>query len=459
MDIMEDIVKNILRTGFTNLTPESVTAAKKGIVDTAGVMLAGSSDKGCRLLIEAIKEMGGKKESSIAVFGDKVPSNMAALANGSMARAMDIDDVSDTFALHTDAVIVPTALAIADRQEKTDGRDLITAVALGQDLMVRMALAVKLSPLVSGRFNLYKVFAATATAGKLLGLDEEQLSNAMGIAYSHLVGDAQSMHDGVMTSYIQEGEAAKSAIESAIFAEKGITGTKNVLQGPKGFFNAFEPDPDLEALTLELGKYFHGAEIAIKPYASCRTTHQAIDLALDMVKNEGINPNRIDRVTVRVNDQAYNLTCHPLEHKRRPKTRSEAQFSMPFTVAAALIKGDFFIAELSDEVINDPDILKLAERVTPVKDDECKTDMTIGITVMELETKDGQKLFKKKLFPLGNPNDPVDMNGCLDKFRKCVKYAHRQFPSKQIDRIMGILPELEKLDDVHQLIRLFVPVS
>jgi len=457
MDIMAALVKNILRTSFNDLPPEAVTAAKKGIVDTVGVTMAGSLVKGCQLLIKAIREMGGKEESTIAIFGDKVPSSLAALANGAMARAMDIDDVNDVFPLHPDVVIVPTALTVAERHEGTDGRDLITAVALGQDLMVRMAYATKVNPVISGRFNLFKVFAAAGTAGKLMGLNEEQLSNAMGIAYSHMIGDAQSMHEGVMTMYIQEGEAAKSAIEAAIFASHGITGTKNVLQGQRGFFQAFEPDPNLEALTSELGSAFRGIDIAIKPYASCRSTHEAIDLALSMVKDRGIDPNRIERVTVRVNDITYNLTCHPIDQKRHPRNRIEAQFSIPFTVAAALIRGDFFLAELSDEIINNEEILRLAARVTPVLDKECQTDLTLGATFMEIETTDGQKFSERKLFPWGNPKDPMSMEDCLKKFKKSVKYAYRVFPNNQIDRIMNMLSNLEQLEDIPQLVRSLVP--
>ena len=237
---LEKLLHNILETRFEDIDQDAVAHAKNRIIDTMGCLIGGADGPGNRELIDLVFDWGGKKESSIAVFGEKVPPNLAALANGSMARALDIDDVSDTVALHADALIVPTALSIADTKNGINGKDLITAVALGQDLMVRMALAVKLSSLASGRFNLFKIFAATGTAGRLMDLNEEQLANAMGIAYSHLIGDAQALHDNAMTSYIQEGVAAKSAIESVIFAEKGITGTKNMLQGPKGFFNAIE---------------------------------------------------------------------------------------------------------------------------------------------------------------------------------------------------------------------------
>ena len=124
MDLMMTLVKHVSGTNFDKLPAQAVTAARNAIIDTVGNMLAGSSVKGCRLLVEAIKEMGGGGEYTIAVFGEKAASNMAALANGAMARAMDIDDVNDVFPLHPSVVIVPTALTVAERQGGINGRDL-----------------------------------------------------------------------------------------------------------------------------------------------------------------------------------------------------------------------------------------------------------------------------------------------------------------------------------------------
>ncbi|MCK4822520.1 MmgE/PrpD family protein, partial [bacterium] len=355
MDIMETLVKNIAGIKFEDLPPEAISTAKKGIADTIGAMIAGSSVEGCQLLVEHIREWGGHEESTIAVFGDKAPSNLAAQANGAMARALEIDDVTDVFPLHPSASIVPTCLAIAERRGKITGHEFITAVALAQDLIIRMALANKLDPIVSGRYNLFKIFPSTGAAGKLLGLDEEHLLNAMGISYSQMVGDGQAAGDGAMTSYIQQGIVAKSAIESALLAQAGITGTRNVLQGPRGFYNAIEPEPNLDALTSELGERFMGVEIAVKFYTACRGTHEAIDLTLDMVRQKKIDPDQIDEIIVKVNEPIYNLVCQPLDRKRHPETLVDAQFSLPYAVGAAIIRGDFFIDELSDEAIKDPD--------------------------------------------------------------------------------------------------------
>ena len=456
MDVMKSLVKNISDVTFENLPPEAILAAKKAIMDTVGVMIAGSSVKGCQLLVDYLRRWGGRQESTIAVFGDKLPCNHAAQANGAMARAWEIDDITDRFPLHPSASVVPTCLAVAEYAGEKSGKEFITAVALGQDLVIRMAFANKVSPVTSGRYNLFRVFSSTGSAGKLLGLSEEELLNAMGIAYSQMVGDGQAAREGVMTSYIQQGTIAKSGIESAFMAQTGITGSNDVLQGPFGFYNVFEPDPDLETLTSDLGVRFLGTELSTKLYTACRFNHEPIDLALDLVREEGFNQDSIEEITVRVPEQMYTMCCHPLDKKRRPKTHVEAQFSTPYTVAAAIVKGDVFIDELSDQAINDPDILELAQRVTPIIDSECQTDLVIGSTIMEIKTHGGQELSKKIKFPRGNPKNPVDMDGVKEKFRKCVKYSIHPFSDDQIDKMVDILSDIEQIDDVSKLAHVLV---
>ena len=178
MDVMETFVKNFSKVTFEDLPLEAITAAKKAILDTVGVMIAGSSVEGCQKLVKLLREWEGRQESSVAVFGGKLPCNQAAQANGAMARAWEIDDITDKFPLHPSASIVPTCLAVAEYAREISGKEFITAVALGQDLVIRMAFANRLSPVTSGRYNLFRVFGSTGPAGKLLGLDEKKLLNA-----------------------------------------------------------------------------------------------------------------------------------------------------------------------------------------------------------------------------------------------------------------------------------------
>jgi 2-methylcitrate dehydratase PrpD len=178
-----------------------------------------------------------------------------------------------------------------------------------------------------------------------------------------------------------------------------------------------------------------------------------------MVKDLGVDPARIERVTVRVNSVTYTLTCDPPDQKLRPRSQREAQFSLPFIVATALIRGDFFIEELSEGVLNNEEILRLAARVRPVLEKGCETGGAMGNTVMEIETSDGRKISATKLFPKGNPKDPMSTEECLDKLRKCAKYSYTSFPDSQIDRMRDMLSNLDHLEDVRQLVRLLVPAQ
>jgi 2-methylcitrate dehydratase PrpD len=456
MDVMETLVKHVRQVSFDDLPSEVVSITKRSVIDTIGAMIAGSSVDGSKLLIDYVHDWGGRPESTVAVFGGKVPSALAAQANGAMARALEIDDIIDIFPLHPSASVIPTCLAIAERQGAVNGKDFITAIALGHDLVVRLALSIKLSPVVSGRYNLFKIFAFTGAAGKLLGLTEAQLVSAMGISYSQMVGDAQAQADGVMMSYIQQGTRAKSAIEAALMAQAGITGTRNVLQGQRGFYNAYEPDPNLPVLTEGLGKRFRGEDLSIKLHSACRFTHQPIDL-VQMFLSDGITADQVDSVIVRVADECYSLVCEPLVRKRKPSTHVDAQFSIPFTTAATFVRGDVFIDEINEHAINDPEILKLAQRITPVADSALKTELVVGSVIMEVKTKSGQTLVKQTQFPRGNPRNPVTLDECVEKFWKCAAYSANSFPKKQLDQIIEMVSSLERVDDINKLAELLIP--
>jgi 2-methylcitrate dehydratase PrpD len=456
MDLVETLVKHIIHTEFEDLPTEVVLVTKKSFIDTLGVIIAGSFVDGCKLLVDYIREWGGREESAIAVFGDKVPSNLAAQANGAMARALEIDDVIDAFPLHPSGSIIPTCLAVSEHKGGVRGKDLITAAALGHDLAIRLALSMKVSPIISGRYNLFEVFSFVGSAGKLLGLSEDQLRNSMGIAYSQMVGDGQAAEDGAMTSYIQQGTRAKSAIEAALMAQKGITGTQNVFQGQRGFFNAYEPDPNLEVLTSGLGKVFRGLDLSVKLHSSCRLTHEAIDAA-QMFRDEGLKPDQIDKVTVRVNDQCYGLVCQPVELKHNPKTPVEAQFSLPYTTAATFVKGDVFIDEVSEQMLKNRAILDLARRIKAVKDPDCETGTSIGLLIMQVKTRSGETLARRVDYPKGNPKNPASMDDCIRKFKKCIGYSARPFSKRQIEKIVELVSDLEKLEDVTLLTNSLVP--
>ena len=458
MDAMKALVKHVCRITYKDLPEDIVMVTKKSIIDTLGCIIVGSSMDGCRLLVDYIRDLGGREESTIAVFGGKAPCAMAAQANGAMARAYEIDDVSDTVPLHPSAYIIPACLAVAERQGSVNGKEFITAAALGHDLIIRLAHSITISPILSGRYNLFEVFAITGSAGKLMKMNETQLLNAEGIVFSQIGGDLKAMRDGVMTAYIQQGTKSKSAIEAVLMAAKGITGTRDVLEGQHGYYSCYEPDHDTAPLYAQLGKTFGGAELGIKLHTACRCCHQAIDLA-KTARSKGLSANNIDHIRVKVNDQTYGLVCDPPEQKKKPQTPTDAMFSIPFTVAAAIIKGKVFFDEVSEQAIRDSAILQLAEKVTTILDPERQSELSVGSVVMEIETVSGETVVLSSEFPSGNPKNPATMEDCIQKLKICVANSAKPFPPDQVDRIVEVVSNLEQLENVNQLYDLLTPVS
>ncbi len=454
MDVMADLIRHTLGTAYGDLPKGAVESARKAILDTLGAIIAGSSEKAPPLLLNQVREWGGAGEGTVAVFGDRVPAPAAAYLNGTMARALELADVYDGFPLHPSSSTVPAALAAAEKRGGVSGRELIAAVALAQDLIVRFAQAVKIGPIRSGRYNLFKIFPPTAAAGRILGLGEGRLMNAMGIAFTQMVGDGQSAHDGAMTHYLQQGVVARSALESALLARQGITGSDNVLEGRAGLFRAYEPEHDLAALTRDLGQSFRGEDLSIKFYSSCRATHEAIDLALALAREENPDPEEIREIEVRVNEAVYNLTCG--RARIRPRTEVEAQFSLPYCVAAAIVRGDVFVAELKEETFADPRVTGLAERVRPVLDPERESDLIIGSTRMEVRTREGRVWARETSFPRGNPRNPVGLDQCAAKFEKCAVYSARPLGAGRIAEIISFVTDLERAEDVAPLAGLLV---
>jgi 2-methylcitrate dehydratase PrpD len=269
-DAAQRFAHHIVHTRFEDIPPDAMDNTKRDILDTIGCALAGSSAPGTMEMRGLMNEWGGKPEATVVVYGDKIPSLNAALVNGAMAHARDFDDTYDRGLVHAGVSTVPAAFAIAERMGTVSGKELITACALGQDMLLRMVASVT-------EWNdfhataIHGSFGATAAAGKLLGLDEETMISAFGIAYAQASGNVQAIHDGVLTKRLQAGHAARTGVFSALLAQRGFTGARGSLEGQAGFFNVFYGgNYQREELFADLGKRFEGSRLGFKPYPSAR---------------------------------------------------------------------------------------------------------------------------------------------------------------------------------------------
>jgi 2-methylcitrate dehydratase PrpD len=455
MDATYLFAKNLANIRYEDLPTEVVEATKKQILDLLGVTLGGFSKPGPKELREIVREWGGKEESSIIGCKQKVPAPNAAHVNATMAHALDYDDVHETAIMHSGVAVIPTCMAMAERRGNVSGKEIITAIALGVDMMCRLALATTpgTRPLNTGWHltTLYGFLGAAGTAGRMLGLDEERMVNAMGIAYHQCSGNGQCVIDGALTKRMGPGFSVRGGITAALLAEKSVTGAKNCLEGEMGLYKLYHRgNYDNKALTINLGKTFEGINVAIKPYPCCRGVHPAIDAALALANENKLEAVDIQKIKLSVSEGHYHLLCEPEDAKLNPRNPVDAQFSIPWGVATALVRRQVTLEDFTDKAIKNQDILDLTNKTSIKIDINLNRAVNIEPTIVEITTREGSVYSKEVAHPLGSLERPMSFKDCARKFRDCAK----ELSSEQADRVIEVISQLEQMADIRKLINL-----
>lgn len=454
MDSTFIIAKNIVKTRYEDLSPQVVEAVKKEVIDSLGVGLAGSTCQGIPELTGLLASFGGKKQSTVIASGIKMPVIFAAQINASMMHALDYDDAVDQAVAHPGIINVPVCFALSEYRGKISGKQCITAIALGVDLMARLGLATryKVSMVRAGWFyaSLNGYMTAAAVAGKLLSFNEETLVNAIGLAYQKTSGNQQAVIDGALAKRMAAGFAASGGILAALMAEKGITGAKNCLEGEYGFYNLYHRGGfDKETLLKDLGADFKAKDLTIKLYPSCRLTHPFIDAALALAKEQEIKPEQVETVTIFCGENACSLSL-PLEVKSNPRTTVDAQFSVPWGVASAIVKRKFSIGEISQEAIRDAEIINFCKKIQVEKDPKL-TSHALEPGRIRINTNTGS-FVKQVDIPSGSPQNPVSYSACADKFRECAASSAKPLTEETIEWIIDTVAGLENMEDISPII-------
>ncbi len=439
------------------LPPEVVEAAKTNVFDTLACALAGSSAPGVTEALELAKEWGGTSQATVLAFGHKLPAHHAAWVNGTMAHARDYDDTHDAAVLHAGVSVVPAALAAAELRGGVAGADFIAAVAAGLETICRLGVATQIGIVESGFIYtpLFGHFAATVAAGRVLGLDHAQMVNALGIAYSQVAGNHQVTRDGAMTKRMQPGFAAQAALVSVQLARKNVRGAQHTFEGADGFLRVYLRDRcDREALRAQLGERYEFVNLSYKPYPCCRFNHTAIEAAITLRARAAIEPQRIRSVRIGMTRQAYEAVCTPVAVRKSPQTIVHAQFSIPYTVATALIDGCVELRHLTTEAIRRADILDLAQRVDGFVDDAIERDWGRNISPADvrIEMTDGSVHEMRIDYPKGHPDRPMSIADFDAKLRDCIRVAAVPVPADTVERLRAAVDNLADAPDVAALV-------
>ena len=431
---------------FDQLPADVVASARLRVLDIVGLALAASTYDFARAVVAAVSEGG-----PCTVIGTARTASAAgaALVNGTLAHGLDFDDTHAVSITHASAVVVPSALAVGER-EGASGRDVIAAIVAGYEAIARLGMAAP------GAFHargwhataVCGPFAAALAAGKLLRLDARGLTHALGLAGSFASGLMEFLEDGSGVKRLHAGWAAHAGVLAATLAAGGASGPASVLEGRFGFYRTFVGTAPVAEVFDTLGRAWETPRIGFKPYPCCHLNHAYIDCVVRLRQEHHLEPDAIVDVECHVPAGEVPIVCEPRAAKLRPRTTYEAQFSLPFAVAAALIDGRVGLGTFTAARLADEGLLGLAARVRHVVD-PASTFPNGFPGWVTVRLSDGRVVEAREPDGRGGPARPLPATAIVEKFHDNAGLVLD--PARRDELARGVLA-LDDAPDVRKLI-------
>ncbi len=440
---------------LADLSPELIALGKKSILDGLGLALSGGATHCGQLVRQHLEDLNlGSGPATIIGSNLKVAPRFAAFANGVGIHADDYDDTQLAVAkdrvygllTHPTAPALPAALAMGE-STKASGAATMLAYHLGVEIECKIAEAINPRHYQAGfhATGTCGTFAAAAASAKLLGLSIEATARALSIAGSQSAGLRENF--GTMTKPFHAGRASESGVTAAQFASYGWTATDQILEAPRGFFNAAGGGYDSESIfgVLGLPWTMETPGVSIKPHPSGSLTHPGMTEMLRMIKLHKIQAKDVVRVRIGTNHNMPNALIH-----HNPVNELQAKFSMEFCMAILLIEGRAGLGEFTDEVVNRSDVKEMIKKVDFVVDADAEAaGYHLMTTLIDIELSDGQKLSGRADFGKGSPANPMSYEDVANKFLENADYA--RFPEKQAQEVVALVRDFEKLPSINTL--------
>jgi len=452
-------------TTVGGLPDEVADSVGRRVLDTLGIAVAATPLDTSRAARRWAHETGGAPVASAVGLPSPTSAPMAAFVNGVLAHSLDYDDTHLPSVLHPSAVVVPAALAAAERAGATGG-DLVRAIAIGLEVSVRLGMAGYDEEAGNSIFFEHGQHATSicgtlggAVAAALLdprgGLpDADRVTHVLGVAASMAAGIIEANRTGGTVKRMHCGWAANAAVSAADLVRLGFTGPPTVLEGRFGFFQAWlHGAGDLDAVTGGLGTRWEVPRIFFKPYPANHFTHAVVDGAAAL-RERGVTPEQVDAVTVGVPAANLRTIGEPIEVKRRPTTGYMAQFSAPYAVTVGLLGGGGLGASLEDyddAKTHDQTRLDLMDRTAVEADEECSRIFPRQFpAVVRVRLHDGTELEERVLTTRGGPERPLSFDELASKFRD---NAERGLDGDGVEQLQRACRDLPEQKDVSSLLR------
>jgi len=449
----KQIAAHIVRTEWQILPETAQEAARRAVLWNLATSLESVVEPGQQILLDYIEANGGNQEATVIGFGNRTTAELAGLANGRAGKAWEHEDkywVDETIGFAAGCCVVPAALAAAELRGNVNGRELMTAIAIGIDLEARLLRPLGLG-FVFGRAAANATFAlgnygAAIAAAKILKLDEMAVLDAIGIAHGSSCGNYAGQAEGRGVS-IQNGFSVRNGIAAARLASLGMEGPHAALSGPMGVYAVHFPASkvnDMSQVVDKLGTEFLVSHLGFKGYPCGVVAHPAIDAVIDARR-------QLDGQSIVAMEfygpPSLNIMVDPITVKRAPTTATEAQFSIPWAAACAMRDGYFGIEHFDPKALADPELLALAQQVS--------VQMTEGIegTGLKVTLRDGTVIEPMVVMAArGHPNNPLPNSDIEDLLRRSAKRIG--ITDNRVNSALEQLQDLENVADVAEIISL-----
>lgn len=454
MELEKRFVDFIMDTKFEDIPDESIDVIKNVVLNNLGAIIGGATAEGCAALLKMVQAWEGKKEATVLIYGERLPAHDAAFLNSTMARALDIDDHMPP-GLHIGASAVPTALAAAELAGGCCGKDFLTALALGFDMSIRINDASAYRGFDPS--GVCGIFAAIAAAGRILRISSTQMWDALALGFNRPIQTFQSIVDGTLAVRVGQGLISQGAMTAVQMARHGITGPKNFLQGVYGYFHLYAGDKcDPEKITEGLGKKFHLHRVSFKAYPSCGGTIASTDAILALMDRHHLTPENVRAVHVRVTPYIYHMTGSQFKIGHNP--RVDAQFSIQYCVANALLRQGSLLHHFDESFIRDDRIMELVKKIH-IAPDPSLEGQEPGLSLktdMDVITTAGETYHISIPIPSGFPGNPLSKEKILKRFKEAVSYGGKPLSDENVDRLISFMGQLEQAENVCDFVPLMV---
>ena len=454
MGISTKLAEFVAQTSYEDIPAYVFETQKKSILDAVGITLgAATLGDGCQSFVELATEnsYGVQGDATVIGFARKLPAPWAAFANASMAHSLDFGDTQMHAIVHSNASTFPAALAVAEKLGNVDGKTLLTALVIGSEVACRVSLGSNEDLEKYGFYMppIYTSFGATAAVCKLLGLSAEQIVDAFTFNLCQTTCSSELMNNtNTVVRSVREAFAAKNAVMSGLIAQKGLKGFAEPLEGKNGFYHAYARDNcDLERPLEKLGEYFDAGTLYFKLWPSCAGTHPAIKTVKMLVAENKITPDEIQRIHV-VTSQRNRMLMEPEDIRKAPETSIIAKFSIPYTAAVAIMRGDVTLDDFQPDALQDKAVRDLTAKFTyAVNEDWGKVEgMNTDVTIYTDRGK-----FHHFYTEIGVPPRDATFEELEVKLRSCARHAIIPVSEERLEKLIKTVENLQDVQNISEL--------